>query len=71
MKRYVRERAYLVRVGGLFALVGCAILLAKLFYPGYEAIASAAVCLTVAIVAIVNHVRRRRRQLRNAKSRAP
>jgi hypothetical protein len=69
MKLSKKTNDFLFRVGGFFGLVLCAILLAKRFYPGYEAVASMFVCFVVVIAAAFEHIKKQRVAKRKAKGR--
>lgn len=59
-------RSYFLRVGGFSCFVGCAILLTKHFYPGYEALGSTAACFVGAIYLTIEYVQKQRRRASNA-----
>jgi hypothetical protein len=69
MKLSPMTKAFVFRVGGFFSLVLCAIVLAKRFYPGYEAVASSIVCLIAMIVVMFEYLQKRRLRRRRTKRR--
>lgn len=50
MKRSPNFDIFVFRVGGFFGLMFFSIMLSKIYWPGYEALASLLVCVLVAII---------------------
>lgn len=53
MKHSMKFKLFVYRVGSFFLLVYLAILFTKYFFPGYEAFASAVVCVSVILFSLV------------------
>lgn len=64
MKRSPSIADFIVRVGTASALVLAAILFAKKFFPGKEAVASFIACCVGAMFLVFEHVAKRRRRTR-------
>lgn len=58
-------REFFRRVGGFFILVFISIMSAKIFFPGYEAIASMMACLVTVIFLIIEHSNKRKKHFAN------
>lgn len=61
MRQHPSFRSFLLRVGSFFSLVLCFIMVAKSYFPGYEAIASLFACgFTVMFVVVEDVIKRKR-----------